>query len=640
MLARLISDLRILPRWVIIAIDAVLIAISTFIGYLLRFNFEWRDLQAHDFEWGILISVMCGIIATVITKSYAGIIRYTSLQDAFRIIYTSTLAAGLATVVNLVFFYNRQGNVIPFSVIIITYFASLLVLFYYRVLIKSVFDYYKSYWEKGSNVLIYGAGDLGIITKQVIESTSGLRIVGFIEDDERKVGKDLLGIKIYPATKGLGDLLEAFKVAELVIAIKNIDVDRKNEVVDECLKHGVKARVVPPVEKWVNGNLSFQQLKEINIEDLLGRESIHIDDEHVIAKFINKRILVSGAAGSIGSEVVRQLLQYGPQSIVLVDQAESPLFDLEFDLGALKRQVSIYSQVADITNAVRMEEIFAQYTPDIVFHAAAYKHVPLMEKLPKEALLCNVGGTKLLADLSVKYKVQRFIMISTDKAVNPTNVMGASKRIAELYVQALDTYLKDSQSAQDTTSFITTRFGNVLGSNGSVIPLFKKQIAAGGPITVTHPDITRYFMTIPEACRLVLEAGVMGKGGEIFLFDMGKSVKIVDLAKKMVQLSGLQLWKDIEISFTGLREGEKIKEELLANEENTLPTHHPKIMIAKVREEEYHHINQKINLLLEKIQQKESKNQDLQLVKEMKEIVPEFKSNYSRYEVLDKPTQV
>lgn len=630
MLTKLIGNLKILPRWIIVVIDLLLIAISTLLAYLLRFNFRLEYLISFNFEIGIALNVIAGLIAILITQSYAGIIRYTSVQDSFRIVYTTFLGALIICFSNLIHYYNFGTNLIPYSVIFISFLSSYLFLFSYRILVKNMFSYYKGAFQRSARVMIYGAGELGMITRNVIETTTSLKLVGFLEDDERKAGKDLGGVRIYNARANLSSLFNDLRVNEIIIAINKLELGRKNELVDLCLKEGIKVRTVPPVEKWVKGSLSLNQIKDINIEDLLGRESIQVDDEHIISEFLNKKIMVTGAAGSIGSEIVRQLQSYGPSQLILVDQAETPLFEVEMELLNQKKLIAIWTYVADISNKEKMDYVFELTRPDMVFHAAAYKHVPMMEKHPDEAVMCNVSGTKILADLSVKYEVKRFVMISTDKAVNPTNVMGASKRIAELYVQSLNSYLRSI--GKKNTHFITTRFGNVLGSNGSVIPLFKRQIAEGGPITVTHPDITRYFMTIPEACRLVLEASIIGKGGEIFLFDMGESVKIVDLAKKMVQLSGLKLWKDIEIVFTGLREGEKLREELLASNESTMPTHHPKIMIAKVREEDFRDIESKIDTL---IQVAQVSNDHYEIVKNMKSLVPEFISNVSRFEKLD-----
>lgn len=630
MLTNSIRRLKILPRWVIIALDLAIVGFSCFIGYLLRFNFSIEDLIKYRFIQGIGLYMLCGFVAILVTESYKGIIRYTGVQDGARIIFMVSLNTLLTCLINLVSFSNQKGNVIPYSVVLISFLSSFLFLFNYRLLVKYIFTYYKNAILKKSMVLIFGAGQTGIITRHVIDSSPRMRIAGYLEDDKNKVGKVLDGAKIYSGESSELDLiLKELSIDELIFTVKDISLERKNEVVDVCIKNQVKIRTIPPIEKWVRGELSFNQIKEINIEDLLGRESIKIKNENVESNIRGKRILITGAAGSIGSELARQALQYNPETMVLVDQAESPLYEMERELKLHTGVTKIALYLADITNKERMSAIFKDHRPEIVYHAAAYKHVPLMESNPSEAVSCNVLGTKLMADLAAEVKAIKFVMISTDKAVNPTNVMGCSKRIAEIYVQSLNSHLQTEAIAR--TSFVTTRFGNVLGSNGSVIPLFKKQIKMGGPITVTHPEVSRFFMTIPEACQLVIEAGTMGKGGEIFIFDMGKSVKILDLAKKMIHLSGLDPQRDINIVFTGLREGEKLYEELLTKSENTLPTHHHKIMIAKVQEYEYIEINKYIELFNDLVNDRN----ELKMVALMKELVPEFVSNYSRYEVLD-----
>ncbi len=594
----------------------------------MRFNFTIGE-NVNIFR-GIGTFIMCGFISILITNSYKGIIRYTGIQDGARIIYMVILNALLAVIVNLALYSQIGVYVIPYSVILISLLSSFLFLFNYRLLVKYIFTYYKNAILKKSRVIIFGAGQTGIITRHVIDSSTRMRIAGYLEDDENKIGKVLDGAKIYSAEpKELDLLLKELSIDELIFTAKDITLERKNEVVDICIRNQVKIRTVPPVEKWVRGELSFNQIKEINIEDLLGRESIKIKNENVESDIRGKRILITGAAGSIGSELVRQVLVYNPESLVLVDQAESALYEMERELKLHSGVTKISLYLADITNRERVSAIFKDHRPEIIYHAAAYKHVPVMESNPSEAVSCNVLGTKIMADLAVEVKAIKFVMISTDKAVNPTNVMGCSKRIAEIYVQSLNSYLQTA--ALSRTSFVTTRFGNVLGSNGSVIPLFKKQIKMGGPITVTHPDVSRFFMTIPEACQLVIEAGTMGKGGEIFIFDMGQSVKIIDLAKKMIHLSGLDPERDINIVYTGLREGEKLYEELLTKSENTMPTHHQKIMIARVKEYEYIEINKYIELFNDLIHDRN----ELKMVALMKELVPEFVSNYSRYEILD-----
>lgn len=626
----LLRRLKILPRWVIVLIDCFFIIFSTLTAYLLRFNFSVSDLKVNNFQQGLLIYTMAGFLSILITGSYRGIIRYTGLQDGVRIFFMLLLNVALVASINLLTYITNKTFIIPFSVIFISLLSSFLFLFNYRLLVKYIFTYYRNAIIKKSRVLIFGAGQTGIITRHVIDSTPRMQIVGFLEDNPNKIGKVVDGRYIYDARKdNLDHYFDELNIDELVITVRDLSLERKNELVDACLRNKVKVRTIPPVEKWVGGELSLNQIREINIEELLGRETIQLNNASIIQDIKGKRICITGAAGSIGSELVRQVASYGPERIILIDQAESPLYEIEREIkGRFKVRVIPY--LADITNKHRIAGILEDNKPDIIYHAAAYKHVPLMEGNPSEAIHCNILGTKNLADLAVQYRVRKFVMISTDKAVNPTNVMGCSKRIAEVYVQALNEKLHEEGNF--STAFVTTRFGNVLGSNGSVIPLFKKQIEVGGPVTVTHPEVTRFFMTIPEACQLVLEAGTMGKGGEIFIFDMGKPVKIIDLARKMILLSGLQPGKDIEIVFSGLREGEKLYEELLNNSEDTIPTHHEKILIGKVEPYSYEEINRYIELFFDLVHDKN----ELKMVALMKELIPDFISNYSRYEILDK----
>jgi len=624
-----IRNLKILPRWVIAFIDLGIIAFSCLLAYVLRFNFSLVDLSRSSFIEGTLFYSVCGAVAISVTSSYKGIVRYTGLQDGFRIIFMVFLNAILVVLGNLIYFSGFQLNIVPYSVIVISFLSAALILFNYRLIVKYILSYYKNAIFKKARVLVYGAGQTGIITRHVIDSSPRTQTVGFLEDDRNKIGKVLDGVKIYSANfQEVEPLFKDLGIDELVITVKDLSLELKNELVDLCIKNQVKIRTIPPVDKWVKGELSFNQIKKINIEDLLGREAIKLDRATVGNDLQGKRVLITGAAGSIGSELVRQVIQFNPESLVLIDQAESDLYSIEREIKQKDSRTRITLYLADITNKDRIRAIFEYHKPELVYHAAAYKHVPMMESNPSEAIGCNILGTKLLADLSVEFRVRKFVMISTDKAVNPTNVMGCSKRIAEIYVQSLNNQLAQGSGG---TLFVTTRFGNVLGSNGSVIPLFKKQIQAGGPITVTHPEVTRYFMTIPEACQLVLEAGTMGKGGEIFIFDMGKAIKIADLARKMVYLSGFEPGRDIDIVFTGLREGEKLYEELLNKHENTLPTHHRKIMIAKVKEYSYDEINKFVELFNDLVYD----NNELKMVALMKELVPEYKSNYSRYEILD-----
>ncbi len=628
---RLVSRLTFLPRWVIILIDLSVVALSLGIAFLLRFNFNLSEIKPFKPLVTIPISLIFALISTLITKSYAGIVRYTGIQDAIRILYTEFLSLAIMILINLLYFYNYGKNLIPYSVIFISFFASSLILYQYRLIVKSVFAYYKSEVVKKIPVVIFGAGLSGVLTKQAIDSdlSGRYRVVAFVDDSPSKKDKVINGTKIYSSDR-LVEIIHEFSVKELIISIKELSFERKNEIVDEALKHHLKVRNVPPAENWVRGELDVKQIKEVNIEDLLGREVIKLDHNKLKEQIHRRVVVITGGAGSIGSELARQVIRFEPLKLIIIDQAESPLYDIERELRSLSLPTNLFVIVADITNEQRMDRIFNEYRPEMVFHAAAYKHVPMMESNPAEAVMVNIFGTRTLADLSVKYHVKKFVMISTDKAVNPTNVMGCTKRIAEIYVRSLNEKLE--RLGIGNTSFVTTRFGNVLGSNGSVIPIFKKQIDEGGPITVTHPEITRYFMTIPEACQLVIDAGIMGNGGEIFIFDMGKPIRIYDLAKKMVMLSGKDLGKDIDIVFTGLRDGEKLYEELLSNKENTIPTHHNKILKAKVNEYSYDEVVRNLELLYDLI----GDHNELKMVAMMKDMVPEFRSNYSRFEVLDR----
>jgi len=615
-----------IPRWIILSIDLSICFIAIIIAYLVRFNFKIPEVETKGFPF--VFSTILGIrlITFLIAKTYKGIVKHTSSKDSQRIFVTLTLGSITFVFINLIFYYGIDNTFpIPFSIIIIDYMSTLFLMITLRVLFKSLYTELMNPYREKSNVIIFGAGESGIITKRTLDRDAGLKynVLAFIDDDTKKEGKILEGVKIMGMNK-LEDLLSKHDVAHLIISVQKISPARKKNLVDICLHYDTKVLNVPPVTDWINGELSFKQIKKIQIEELLERDAISLTTENIKQQLSNKTILVTGAAGSIGSEIVRQVIQFQPKKIILLDQAESPLYDMEMELKDEYDSLSYEIVIGDIRNIDRMENVFKSFLPQVVFHAAAYKHVPMMENNPSESILTNVLGTKILADLAVKYKVEKFVMVSTDKAVNPTNVMGASKRIAEIYTQSLGKIV--------STKFITTRFGNVLGSNGSVIPRFRQQIEKGGPVTITHPEITRFFMTIPEACQLVLEAGTTGEGGEIFIFDMGESVKILDLAKKMIKLSGLTLDKDIKITFTGLRPGEKLYEELLANEENTLLTHHKQILVAKVKEYDFEFISNQIQALINCFNQQDNKL----IVKQMKQLVPEFKSNNSIYEELDK----
>ncbi len=581
---------------------------------------------------GIILTGLVALFSTLVTKSYAGIVRYTGIEDGIRIIRTEILTVSLLLVFNLIYFYNEERNLLPYSVIFISFFISSLLLYQYRLIVKSIFAFYKADTVTKLPVAIFGAGVAGFLTKQAIEAdlTNQYKLVAFLDDNNKKQRKQINGTRIYDYSK-LDELVKQHGIKKIIIAVKDLSVERKNEIVDDALRYNIKVSYVPSFDKWLKNDWDVGQIRDINIEDLLGREVIRLNNELIEEQIRNKVICITGGAGSIGSELARQILNFKPKVLILVDQAESPLYDIERELTPRAVHTKLIVFIADIRNRQRIANIFREFRPETVFHAAAYKHVPMMESNPSEAITVNIFGTRTLADLAVEFKVKKFVMISTDKAVNPTNVMGCTKRIAEIYVQSLNQHI--ARLGLKGTSFITTRFGNVLGSNGSVIPIFREQIMKGGPITVTHPEITRYFMTIPEACELVIEAGVMGRGGEIFIFDMGKPVKIYDLAKRMIELSGQTLNKDIDIVFTGLRQGEKLYEELLSNSENTIPTHHEKILKAKVSEYMFDEIVRNLELLEDLIHDRN----ELKMVALMKEIVPEYKSNYSKFEILDVP---
>ncbi|HXH99864.1 MAG TPA: nucleoside-diphosphate sugar epimerase/dehydratase [Sphingobacteriaceae bacterium] len=640
------SQINIVPRWIIFTLDLVCCVFSLCFAYFIRYNFNTELIEATELTRNLLVFAIVNSLVFVNVRTYAGIIRYTSAQDSFRILFSILISNAIFFAANVALTSFNQEPLISNVVLVINGLSSFLLLITYRVLVKYFFMYIKNMKIDKRRVVVYGAGDVGIAAKRTLDHDNkvNMNLVAFIDDDERKSGKVIDGVKIYH-TRDLSTLALQSEIQDLIIAAENLSSERKNKVVDFCLEHDIKVLTLPPVNSWINGQISTRQIQTIKIEDLLERETINIHNDVISGQIRGKRVLVTGAAGSIGSEIVRQISRFSPQMIILNDQSETPLHELQLELHENNLENNYHSFIGDVRDQCRMQVLFETFKPHYVYHAAAYKHVPLMEHNPAEAIRANVLGTKTVADLSVKYRVQKFVMISTDKAVNPTNVMGASKRIAEIYVQSLFnsfaeeniTYTNglshlNGNKPKVATKFITTRFGNVLGSSGSVIPRFQAQIQKGGPITVTHPEITRYFMTIPEACRLVLEAGSMGEGGEIYIFDMGKSVKIAELARKMIRLSGLVPNQDIAIEYSGLRPGEKLYEELLNDLENTVPTHHEKIMIAKVREYHFETVRSQIEELI----RLSCEYKDRQVVVKMKEIVPEYKSNNSIYEELDK----
>jgi FlaA1/EpsC-like NDP-sugar epimerase len=618
--------INIVPRWIIFFIDLGFTTTALLFAYIVKQNLSLVGINWESLFTTLAIMLIVNAFVFTALKTYVGIVRYTGMQDALRIA-VSVLASSVLLYLLSIINSPLQDNLVLNSVVIIVYSTfSFLALLTYRVGIKFGFAYLRSYKMKRKTVVIFGAAEAGVATKRVLEhdSHNHISILAFVDDDRKKTKKALDGVHII-SFNDLADLAAEEPIDELIIASFTITAKRKNELVDFCLNHDIKVLLVPAYSNWTEGSYSSRQLRAINIEDLLERDPIHINNNQIRAQIKGKRILVTGAAGSIGSEIVRQLMHYSPELIVLCDQAETPLHSLELELQETGKSVNCISYLASITDEARMHQLFTSFKPHYVYHAAAYKHVPMMELCPTEAVRNNVLGTQLIANLANEYGVERFVMVSTDKAVNPTNVMGASKRLAEIYVQGLSKH-------NTNTKYITTRFGNVLGSNGSVINRFKQQIEKGGPITVTHPNITRYFMTIPEACQLVLEAGSMGNGGEIFVFDMGQPVAIADLAKKMIRLFGLSPNIDIEIVYSGLRPGEKLYEELLNDGENTGSTYHDKIMIAKVRDVNFIEVKKYFESLAEIINKPES---ETILVAKMKEIVPEFVSNNSVFEELD-----
>lgn len=639
------KNIKFTPKWIIFSLDLFCCIASLVFAFYLRFNFEILNIHDnfHIFDVTLVAAVISACIL-ISFKTYAGLIRYTTMEDMSRILQVNIVISAILIIIQQLYPRNPDTgySFIPLSVLAIAFICNNFGMIFYRIIVRKVFELYLSPRKKKVKAILYGAGYEGLLAKKMFNENqrSAIKIIGVIEDSIKYIGKIIDNGVIHKANLST---LEKFKkegVELLIVADPFLRKNRLNELVDMCLELGIKAQMVPPTDKWINDQLDAKQLKNINIEELLERDVINIKNEKVAFEIKGKTVLVTGAAGSIGSEITRILTTYEPALIIACDNAETPLHSLKLSLG---EQANVKIHIGDITNKNRMEQIFETYNPDFVYHAAAYKHVPIMEDNPTIAIINNVHGTKILADLSITYGVEKFVMVSTDKAVNPTNVMGASKRIAEIYCQSLNNFNKQKSNeiantlnkSFKTTRFITTRFGNVLGSNGSVIPLFKQQLENGGPLTITHPDITRYFMTIPEACQLVIEAGSMGKGGEIFVFDMGKPVKIVDLARKMISLSGKIPDVDIKISFTGLRQGEKLYEELLNNQENTMPTYHQKILIANVRTYDFQTIVNNINELIKLANQ----HLNMETVGKMKEIVPEFISNNSIYQSLDKKVE-
>ena len=620
---------KVLPIWTILLIDVLIIVVSSLLAYALRYDFRSIFLESSTIDKTIVWTVIVNLVFFRVFRTYSNVLRFSSFMDIMRIFVSLTVSYALLMISSVLLASYLDIRLAPVSVLFMAYIISFAIMSCSRIVVKMFYELLNFDGSHSANVFIYGAKEAGVnIAKALrVNLRNHYRLRGFIADEPELINKVMMGVKVFPNDESLIDVLNDRDVHTIIISPAKMEELKKSDMADRFLAHNIKLMTAPPLSEWSGQTLNRTQLKEIQIEDLLQRDPIEIDIHKVASHLEGKRVMITGAAGSIGSEIMRQVASFNPYKLILVDQAETPLHDIRLELEDRWRDIDAETIIADISNATRMEDIFKEYQPQYIFHAAAYKHVPMMEDNVSESIQINVFGTRTLADLAVKYGAEKFVMISTDKAVNPTNVMGCSKRICEIYVQSLAKKLQEKGG--HVTQFITTRFGNVLGSNGSVIPRFRDQIQRGGPVTVTHPEIIRYFMTIPEACRLVLEAGSMGNGGEIYIFDMGKPVKIVDLAKRMISLSGRT---DVKIEFTGLRHGEKLYEELLNVKELTKPTYHEKIMIATVREYDYDEVKQRIQKLIEVSYTYDQ----MQIVAAMKDIVPEFISKNSCFEALDK----
>lgn len=620
---------KVLPIWTILLIDVLIIVVSSLLAYALRYDFRSIFLESSTIDKTIVWTVIVNLVFFRVFRTYSNVLRFSSFIDIMRIFVSLTVSYALLMISSVLLVSYLDIRLAPVSVLFMAYIISFAIMACSRIVVKMFYELLNFDGSHSANVFIYGAKEAGVnIAKALrVNLRNHYRLRGFIADEPELINKVMMGVKVFPNDESLIDVLNDRDVHTIIISPAKMEELKKSDMADRLLAHNIKLMTAPPLSEWSGQTLNRTQLKEIQIEDLLQRDPIEIDIHKVASHLEGKCVMITGAAGSIGSEIMRQVASFNPYKLILVDQAETPLHDIRLELQDRWRDIDAETIIADISNATRMEDIFKEYQPQYIFHAAAYKHVPMMEDNVSESIQINVFGTRTLADLAVKYGAEKFVMISTDKAVNPTNVMGCSKRICEIYVQSLAKKLQEKGG--HVTQFITTRFGNVLGSNGSVIPRFRDQIQRGGPVTVTHPEIIRYFMTIPEACRLVLEAGSMGNGGEIYIFDMGKPVKIVDLAKRMISLSGRT---DVKIEFTGLRHGEKLYEELLNVKELTKPTYHEKIMIATVREYDYDEVKQRIQKLIEVSYTYDQ----MQIVAAMKDIVPEFISKNSCFEALDK----
>ncbi len=629
-----IVSLKYIPRWIVLIIDIIACSVAYIIASYFTEHLLIREygITFVDYHRRFLIVIALQTIFFWLFHTYSGVLRYSGYVDAMKLLFAVVGTIASISVINFVYAFSGNGLMFYYIGLIIYGVIAFFFLFLIRLLVKSMFELLSRSIGKVVPVMIYGTNAAAVGIAKMLRSEQGedkYNLVGFIEDDKNSSARFIMGVKVYFLNDHTIDRFISKKARAIIVSPAKMRQTEPVVDLDIFLNHNLSILTFPPMGIWNGDSPSIRQIKSIQIEDLLERPAINILTENIANSHKSKVILVTGAAGSIGSQIVRQLINYNPKLIILLDQAETAMHDMQLELSKNHPESNFVFFLGDVRKKERMEHMMDNFQPDFIYHAAAYKHVPLMEDNPVESIQTNVVGTKNMADLAVQYKVERFVMVSTDKAVNPTNVMGASKRIAEIYVQSL--FRKLNAENENTTKFITTRFGNVLGSNGSVIPLFKSQIEKGGPITVTHPDIIRYFMTIPEACLLVLEAGVMGKGGEIFIFDMGNPVKIVSLARKMIRLAGFMPDVDIKIQYTGLRPGEKLYEELLNNKETNIETHNPKIMIAKVQEYNFDSISSQIDELIDV----SFKSKDYLTVAQMKKIVPEFKSKNSQFERLD-----
>ena len=625
---------RVLSRSTVLLLDVLILITSVIITYLLWFNYETIGTSINQIGVFLGLLILFNIVTFFFFKTFSGILRFSSFDDLLKIIYALTVGYLVTYLFTLVLGFSHSTFEISNQVFILAYIMNSVLMIFSRIIIKESYEMLTDQYRDSLNVFVYGTKLPGIRIAKSLKGSNEFKfkIKGFISDDAPMIGKNILGVKVYGTDENLFRVLEQKSIKKIIVSPHKLQEIKDSHLLDRFLENSISLTTTLPLSEWSSDKITRNQLKDIQIEDLLPRKQIKINMRGIAANLEGKRVMITGAAGSIGSEIVRQVAAFNPYHLILIDQAETPLHSLRLEIKDKWKELRALTIIANVGNFSRMDKIFRDTKPDYIFHAAAYKHVPMMEENVSEAIQTNIQGTKNLADLAVKYHAKKFVMISTDKAVNPTNVMGCSKRISEIYVQSLSKHIKENNLS--SVKFITTRFGNVLGSNGSVIPLFKEQIKKGGPVTVTHPDIIRYFMTISEACQLVLEAGSMGQGGEIFIFDMGEPVKILDLAKRMIRLSEAK--SNVKIEFSGLRHGEKLYEELLNSAEHTIPTHNDKIMVASVREYEFQEVLKQVEELIGS----SFSYDDMKNVAFMKALVPEFKSINSPFESIDRVNEV